>query len=748
MKTLLSLILMVTCSLAYFVESDKIEHEKIKRLIHQEEMVAKAIKRYIIATGKIPSNIQKLVDTSHLASKGLGLLSNGEEILIDQDDLSLTSRRNFDGVRSILLNDYFSNRFREHTIVPINQFSSKNGNGIKLKLSRYEKMVLEVINSQKSSSIKKYGHLQGTINYYANNQRVFTLYEDHIVVFVDIMDESIWNQYQEEINKRIYAGQTIYVDTNEGLSKFQINSSTNTPDPIVEENKPVTKPVVGKSIVQFTRRGGGIIINGDVLTWGNNQRFITSIPKNSSTFGSVDLKDNNNNPVFNVPLRVRVYTENKKYSSIDRVKFKEFSADVFHGTCAVSMSGELYCNGPKMLDHTGTTYKENGVNVSAFENYSGSASDDKSLLYKHRYFDESRKLVKIFGLMNVWLAFDEEGRLYYWGESNSRGFFGIGSKEERDEDNKKYYPPLEELDNMSASQPNDPAKPKVNWFFYDGETNMNQARKVIDLEYTLAVPHRRIAALTKSGTVFIWGADNGYLKNKSQECLQKVGLIKEDLCEPLKVESSIKFSSIRGGQRAFIATDSSGDHYRISQAKGESAVVEKVKDLISFDESEDKAILSVDLSSRVFGSQFSEGEGIVWVNANNELKGDYFTLANQNDEFFKQAIQRISWKKIRVLEDENGICGIDVNNQMYCWGFMSYFSKHNSSYMMPVFNANLHDENKDYMFAIAGNKELSDNYLTKMTSGTWMAEDSSGKESFFIRYPTYIGGFNYDFEFK
>mgnify|MGYP005992952751 CR=1 FL=1 len=148
-------------------------------------------------------------------------------------------------------------------------------------------------------------------------------------------------------------------------------------------------------------------------------------------------------------------------------------------------------------------------------------------------------------------------------------------------------------------------------------------------------------------------------------------------------------------------------------------------------------------------------KGIVWVNGNNELKGDYFTSQNINDNLFKDSIAKIKWKKIKVIDDDNGMCGIDIYNQMYCWGIMSFYRENTTSYdsldkmgntfMIPVFNTNLYDLNKDYLVAEGD----MPNILTNMTSGDWVTTNKDGiNGAFFMKYPTYIGGFNYEFEFK
>ena len=150
---------------------------------------------------------------------------------------------------------------------------------------------------------------------------------------------------------------------------------------------------------------------------------------------------------------------------------------------------------------------------------------------------------------------------------------------------------------------------------------------------------------------------------------------------------------------------------------------------------DDARILSVD-TTITNGKDSTIQNGIVWVNGKNKLKGDYYIPSGANTVLFNNAINKIEWKNIKVIED-NMMCGIDINNQLYCWGNMSISGT--KTFMLPIFMSNLHDENKDFLLV----ENDSSNVLTTMTSGEWLTSSA-----YVINYPTYISGFNYEFIFK
>lgn len=578
-------------------------------------------------------------------------------------------------------------------------------------------------------------------------------------------------------NKNIlFAGQTILRATTDGKLLEYINLGETVG--VVKVN--LQTKDIGSTIIQFTRRAGGMIVNGDIYTWGNIANRIVGIDKN--TYTTENGSYGNKYPVITGLVRARAkvydvnsyiavtnnstnrrdckspigsgtisceyssdncnppsgsgrllckdignyYSEQNYFSSANRPKFVDFFATVFHSTCGISIKGELYCGGLASAYQEGFLYTNLEPSNPGIE-----------MLYKSKDFDgtANKKANKIFANDSFWLIFGnadkdnngnyKNGKIYRWGGTN----YGFGGNNNRS------------FSTSTMSELN----------IVDNEI------KVLfkDLTYLLTLGHRKIAALSNQGEIYIWGVDK--YNSDSLSCSSVVNNITYKLCVPTKISTSnstmnsfIKFESIQGGLDAFVAKDENGKYYKVSHPLDEKIQVISINDSIrnysSYDTEDDSEILSVDFSRKLSDTNLEEpSNGIVWVNGKNELKGDYFSSDNYDDKIFESAIKKIKWKKIKVIQDDNGMCGIDINNQMYCWGIMSYYGENmRDTFMLPVFNTNLYDADKDYLIAEGG-----DSNLTNMTSYTWETTNSSGKTgAFFMKYPTYIGGFNYEFTFK
>ena len=92
------------------------------------------------------------------------------------------------------------------------------------------------------------------------------------------------------------------------------------------------------------------------------------------------------------------------------------------------------------------------------------------------------------------------------------------------------------------------------------------------------------------------------------------------------------------------------------------------------------------------------------------------------------------------LEDNPYICamtGVETSTQMYCWG--------NVARAIPILNTSLYDYNK-----INSIGDINDLFISKKENeAEQMSYDKyNNNGNLFLKYPTYIGGFDYEFYFK
>ncbi|MDZ7818121.1 MAG: hypothetical protein U5K55_05700 [Aliarcobacter sp.] len=251
------------------------------------------------------------------------------------------------------------------------------------------------------------------------------------------------------------------------------------------------------------------------------------------------------------------------------------------------------------------------------------------------------------------------------------------------------------------------------------------------MSYIFGDGYKKIAALSDTKDLYLWGMDT--LITNSMSCTEVSGM---NLCQATKLTTAtsnltknLTFEFIKGGVRAFITLGTDGKYYKIQQPKNSKIQVSEIKNGTT---SLPNDILSLDLTAN--GTA-------VYVTSDNKLISSHF---DSFDNTFKNTINGMSWKSIKVLDDTDAMCGLNTDNQLYCWGIQSYTHSTDTeanTYMLPVFNTNLYDSTKDYLVVEGGDS----NILTPITSeSTWLS--SSGK--FNIKYPTYIGGFNYEFIFK
>ena len=714
---------------------DSITLSKIKKSIQKEEEIALAYKKYLLKNGVKPLTIEVLI------ADEIDFLPNG-----------FSAKNPFGGQLEL---EYKDEEVRIKNVIPENivlatniydyYYSKKNRTNTKASLGIKNKYVEILLSLKERFIFNRVAEITTTPNpknkYYLDTKGVLHWYDNSGNYKYSINKEILVNLDDIKLVDDVaFAGQMILKKNNENAEEYLAISSTN----IIKINNE-TKDI-GKTIIQFSRLAGGMIVNGDIYTWGNNANKITGI--NLPYTGETGI---NYYPVITglVRVKAKIYdddsADNKDltkfykddyFSSPLRPKFIDFFSTVSHGTCGISTKGELFCGGTTGLEyHSGNNYTQ--------------VDNDRNgeMLYRSTFFDgTSNKAKKIFANYQFWSILGNDGYLYGWGFDPIKGFGGKG--------NLSFNLVCDNMGNCNY-QENIPV--------------VISPLKFLDITHSLTMGHKKIAALSTTGDIHIWG--NEYLKDGSEDsyevfpCNVTWETNNYDLCTPTLVELSnsnmlsfLKFESIKGGLDAFVAKTDGGKYYKISHPKNKKIQVLSLEDVIKayseYNSVDDMEILSIDFSRKIDeqGKEklYIPSSGVVWVNSKNELKGDYLTNNNRNDKVFEDAIKQIKWKQIKVIDDDNGMCGIDVNNQMYCWGMQSFYKNGSTNddymkntFMLPVFNTNLYDLNKDFLVTEGGSSE----YITSITSDEW-SRSHSPKDAFFIKYPTYIGGFNYEYVFK
>ncbi|OCL98407.1 hypothetical protein AAX29_01646 [Aliarcobacter thereius] len=768
MKKVSIFILIISLNLFANSSIESLNEKKIEKLIQKEEQLAIAYRKYLVVEAKKATRIEDLKD--YLVDGFDFINPFGIKMNLDFENGQIVSfkPKNETILNSMILH-YYSNKNRNNTLAPldtknnviielnnIENFIQNNSSKIvKYNQNRESSKFRVKLNKEDEENKKTNDNLLNNVSleYFGSDGKSKYSYsplfgitfasgisfqDDNLQVTKEVKDLNIPSEF---MTLGVSVFDCVYGDVNKTECRTVKESIAIGPNNFVRVNPDEVN--VGKTVIQFYRRAGGMLVNGDIYAWGNNGKGITGIEGNKSFTGKVKT---NSEPVINaiMPLRAKLYTnindvssnENNKYyaqnyfNSPKRPKFIDFFISVYHGNCGISTLGEVYCGG--------TT----GGSSNSWYDDLDSNNRKGELLYRSNHFDGStkaKKAKKIFANNQIWHFLAEDGKVYVWG-SNSSAFGGGATV------NKRSYNSISGLSNID------------------------------DITYILTIGFRRIGAIDKNGAIYIWGTE-ATPTGGNISCNRKFDGITYNFCSAQKVVSgnsnmsSIpRFISLKGGIDGFIAQDENGDFYKISQSNNINdkiqieSIKEKIKsyndsnEILKYDPKKDNRIISADIARTIDDlnnpSRFSSG--VVWVNEHNELKGDiFFNNTHKNDKHFNESIKKIKWTQVKVIQEENGICGIDVNHQMYCWGIQAYYRNSSGStswgntYMIPVFNTNLYDLNKDFLVL-----EGASDYLTAISSGEWVdnVKGADGgkehKDAFFMKYPTYIGGFNYEYEFK
>lgn len=760
---LLKLAILFFLSLNIFANDEYINSltlAKVKKLLEKEEEIALAYKNYILKNGSETTDITTLKTSSTYLPSNFSTNNyfGGNISFPTNATHKLRSFTTTDNeLKSNIYDYYYSNKYRTNTKAPL----STNNSDVEIVLSAKEKFIYTNKNNitttkttaESTAAGKYYLDTNGVLHWYQSGSYKFSIDKDLIVdssVTIINPDKSVNTTFKDMVRNVTYAGQTIIQNNNNTNSADEyigINENT-----VVRQNPDVILDTQ-LGVIQIGKQSGGIIINGDIYTWGNNENRITSIDIDEYKKGS-NVDGTKKTVVTTIaPIRAKVYDNNLAdskdlttfyiqdyFSSPLRPRFVDLLSDTTHGTCGISTNGELFCGGTTAGSNY--TFGNNFTHVDSTRN--------GEMLYRSTYFDgttDTKKASKIVANNQLWLILSKEGYIYRWGyeDTNKNGFSGNGTSTfnvnnsctdvcinwEWQKIKGKWEQVCVEYGQECTSSINTNKIPEV-------ITENLSTTKFKDISNTLSSGYKKMFALSTTGEIYLWGKDTEIADMTATSCTVTWEGVFFNLCQGTRVTTlnsnlptDLTFESIRSGLRTIIAVGSDGKYYEIEQPKSKKVQITEIKDGTT---SLPAGVLSVDLTSN--GT-------VVYVNASNQLVSSYFNTASF-DTTFRTIINSMLWKSIKVLEDtNNSMCGINTDNQMYCWGVQTYLGSSNdeeNTFMLPVFNTNLYDSTKDYLVAEGG----VSNTLTAMTSGTTWLNNSK----FYIKYPTYIGGFNYEVIFK
>ena len=564
---LIKILILLFISLNIFADDnnqiDSLTLTKIKKLVQKEEEIALAYKKYLLEKGVYPSTIATMKTYNYLP-RGFEVINPfGKEIILILDDNATTTNKKDDKhkirgfqttdptLKSNLYDYYYSNKLRTHTKAPL----GINNSNVEIILSFKEKFIYENqtnITTTKNDAIiatagKYYLDTNGVLHWYQGGAYKFSVDKDLIVdesvALFEADGKTVDDVFKSMAGDIIFAGQKI-LHKKSGSAKEYLGVDENT---IIVQNPDIVL-TTAKGLIQFGKQSGGMIVNGDIYTWGNNANKITGID-----LGYSGSTGSNRYPVIAGLVRVKAkmydndskdgkdftkYYDQNYFSSPNRPKFVDFFSAVFYGTCGISTKGELYCGGTTGLYFT---FGNNFTHVDTDTN--------GEMLYRSTFFDgKTNKAKKIFANNAIWLILSENGTLYRWGYDTS-AFSGNGALSFNNFNRDKNKIP-EEVSSVKFS----------------------------DITYLLTIGHRKMAALSTSGDIYIWGREY-YLNNSSTayetyNCSNTWERINFDLCTPTKIANtnstmagSLKFESIQGGLDAFVAKSIDGKYFKISHPK-------------------------------------------------------------------------------------------------------------------------------------------------------------------------------------
>ena len=394
MKIFFSVLIAISMSVGFLYANEKVDSLsiiKIKKLIQKEEDISLAYKEYLLKNGKAPTDVKDLIDNAFLP-KGFSVINPfGKEIKLISTKNKIEEFRSDNLALTSALNQYYyTDIYRNNT-----KSSQKAKQNININLNFTEDFIYKnqsIITNNEVDAKTKYYIQNGVLNWFDENGNYkFTIAKD-ILSKDQIINEDINNQIKIDKNSEskfyelMYIGKKLYQQSKQNPN--ELDEFLNLGKKIIKLEKEVAPTVI---LIKNSPNGSAVIVNGDIYTWGNNNKKTVSIGKN--TYTKNDSIQGSGVPIINTMVRARAVNYNKDenipiednylnkenlYSAPSRVKFINMYLDNSKSICAISQKNELYCGGEDILEN----------NYIDFIAYDRTASNRKNeYLYKSAFFD-------------------------------------------------------------------------------------------------------------------------------------------------------------------------------------------------------------------------------------------------------------------------------------------------------------------------------------------------------------------------
>ena len=694
---------------------------EVQGLIQKEEYLALALNKYILKTKTLPTTIdtttnEVILDWSLLLNEEyLGVNFNKKNPFKTNSDIKVKfdNEKNayiFSIVENIsdykneykyLYNLYNNANFRINTQAPKDNESNSMILGLRIKYLDIQEKIVSLLNQNQTILFDWENCTKNQYFYELKN------------------NELIYKYCKENYSVEVYAKEPIYVENFEDLSiiKTQIGSKASVKNgtqwfeyyyqgdvstpwiPLGLGEDSYTKVMEDVDIQEIIlnykydskdiilrNNGGCILANGDIYCFGENSSKKAGVENYGQLDNTINADYTNSKTMLKVQILDNEHKNINWYNSPYRLKFSRFAMNS-KNVCAISEIFEDDIN-----KQGGELFCNGSLSPTYFEDLLPTQGSS-SILKRNKYINDNNiYLVDIAMVDDATVLLDEDGDLYSFGLNNN-GVLGQNSVDE-------------------TLQYNEPIK--IN---FDSDLTFQRVYALRDT--------KTFGAIDQDGYFWIWG------ERKELNVLK-----------PTMVDEDIRFDkdSIFVNSNEFVLKSTTGSFYKTTPTG--------IEELLSIPSSAlsvsifDDLYLYVDENKQLKGSSSlyeCKNSDATSCDGDDEMKfNDSFNFLNDLD-FTVNAKTYGRFSSVGIFknsDDKKFVCatsGYVESFKLYCWGHVSR--------SVPILSTSLYDTSK-----ISTNK-LFVNESADLANAIALDEFLDGSE-LFLKYPTYISGFDYLFYFK